>query len=494
MKGDLAKGALWLGAARVITNLLAFLSTLLLARLLSPGDFGLVALATTILVIVTAITDLSLANALIHHKDPQESHFHTAWTLNLARATLIGVAFCAAGPLAARIYNEPRLVEIMLVLGIGLALSGLTNPKTALLTRRLIFRQEFMLITSQKLAGLIVSATIAIVFRSYWALVAGAVAAQLVGIVVSYRVAPFRPKFALGHARELWSFSIWLTLGQIVNTLNWKFDYLLIGGYFGRPALGFYTVGDNLAVLPTREATAPLSQTLFPGLAKLVGEPARLRHAYQLAQAFVVAVVLPVGVGFALIAHPLVLATMGVKWLPAVAVIQVLASIFALGTLSSAVQPLAMAKGHTKQLFQRDLLIFAIRIPFIVAGMFFGGFLGIVYARAIVGVIGIVINMRLVTRLIGLGFLEQIAANARSLISVVVMAGGVLLLKDYFGRDGNTLALALESAESVAVGAALYVTVHAGLWIAAGRPSGPESEMIKLGLKLIARIKSRHLT
>lgn len=493
MKGDLAKGALWLGSARVITNLLAFLSTLLLARLLTPEDFGLVALATTILTIMSAVTDLSLANALIHHKDPQETHFHTAWTLNLARSMIIGIALGASGPLAADIYDEPRLAQIMLVLGIGVALQGLTNPKIVVLTRKLIFRQEFVLITSQKLAGLLASATVAIVFRSYWALVAGAVAAQLVGIIVSYLVVPYRPKFAIGHARELWSFSIWLTLSRIVWTLNTKFDYLLIGGYLGRPALGFYTVGDNLAVLPTREATAPLSQTLFPGLARLVDEPGRLRHAYKLAQSVVAAVALPIGVGFALLAHPLVLVSMGEKWLPAVAVIQILATMFALEALVSATQSLAMAKGETKVLFKRDVLSLAIRVPLIFAGMLLGGFMGIVYARALNGMIWIVISMHLVKRLTGLPCFEQLLANGRSLVSLAFMTGGILLLDDYFGSDGNTLTLLFKIAGFTAVGAVLYVTAHMGLWIAARRPPGPESELIKMGANLLAKMKSRSL-
>ena len=225
MKDKLAKGVLWLGAAKLLINLLALISTLMLARLLTPEDFGLVALATTMLAIVSSVTELSLASALIHHNDPKDSHFHTAWSLNFCRAVIVGTLFCAAAPLAASLYQEPRLLNIMLALGASVMLAGLNNPKTVILTRNLVFWQEFVMTVSQKLAGFIVGITIAILYKSYWALIGGTLASQLVGILVSYVIIPFKPKFVFIHARELFSFSIWLTLAQIVNTLNYKFDY-----------------------------------------------------------------------------------------------------------------------------------------------------------------------------------------------------------------------------------------------------------------------------
>jgi O-antigen/teichoic acid export membrane protein len=491
VKNDLAKGAMWLTGARVIANILAFFSTLLLARLLVPADFGLVALATTILALISAITDLSLANALIHHPDPKEDHFHNVWTLNFLRDSAVGLLLAGVSPWVAAAYDEPRLVEVMVVLGIGVALKGLSNPKPILLTRKLIFWQEFVSIVAQKFAGLIASATIAIIYQTYWALVAGAIASQIVGTIISYCIMPYRPRFKINHARELWSFSIWLTLGQIVNTFSLKFDQLLIGGYLGRSTLGYYTVGDNLAVLPTREATSPLAQTLFPGLRKLVDDPVRLRHGYKLAQSFITALALPIGIGFALIAHPVVLVAMGEKWLPAVQVIQVLACIFALETIGTAVQPLAMAKGQTKMLFHRDVWILLVRVPIIVAGMYLGGLIGIVYARAIAGIIGIAINMRLVDRLITLSWLEQLKANARSLASVALMSCAVIGLEMLMGRDGERLELILKSATFIVAGAVVYVISHIGLWIAAGRPAGPESEVMKMVAKLRDVIRKR---
>ena len=116
--------------------------------------------------------------------------------------------------------------------------------------------------------------------------------------------------------REFFSFSAWLTAGQIVNTLNWRFDYLLIGKMLGGTALGYYSVGSNLAMMPTREATAPLTQTIYPGFSSIRDDPARLAAAYQRVQALVAAIALPAGIGVAVIADPLVRLTLGEKWAP----------------------------------------------------------------------------------------------------------------------------------------------------------------------------------
>ena len=348
MKDKLAKGVFWLASAKVIVNLLALFSTLILARFLTPEDFGLFALALTLLTIISALTELSMANALIHHQNPTDAHFNTAWSLNSTRALLVGLVFCAGAPIAAALYHEPRLTYIMLFLAISIALTGLSNPKMVLMNRQLIFWQEFALTVSQKLVGFVVGVSIALVYKTYWALVAGMIASQLTGILVSYIIIPFKPKFSFTHTKELWSFSVWLSLGQIVNTLNWKLDHLLIGSYLGIKPLGFYTVGDNLAAMPTRETIGPLETTLFPGFKQIAHDNERLKAAYKSAQSLITAIVLPVGVGCALIAQPLVLLAMGAKWLPVVQIIQVLSCVFALQTLGSPVHPLAMAKGETK--------------------------------------------------------------------------------------------------------------------------------------------------
>ena len=177
---------------------------------------------------------------------------------------------------------------------------------------------------------------------------------------------PFRPRITFGHIGEFFSFSAWLSAGQIVKTLNWRFDYLLVGKVLGTTALGYYTFGSNLARMPTQEATAPLTGTIYPSFASIRDDPPRLAAAYQRVQALVTAIAMPAGVGVAVIADPLVRLALGEKWVPAIFIIQALSSVFAVNTLGSLVQPLGMSKGETKILFLRDTQMLLVRVPIII--------------------------------------------------------------------------------------------------------------------------------
>ena len=475
----LLKGTFWLAGARLVSNSLAFIGTLIVARVLLPADFGLVALGTTMLAVLSAVTDIPLSEALVRHKDPSPDHFHTAWTMSFIRAAAIAAVFAAASWPAAVFYHDGRLSGIMVALSAGVVLTGVENPRTIMLTKDLVFWQQFMLQVARQLVSVVVTIIVALAYHSYWALIVGSLSGQAVGVAVSYTVLPFRPRLRLQHTRELMSFSVWLTFCQVVNTLNWKFDQLLVGIFLGKAQLGYYTVGDKLAIIPTREATTPLITTLFPAFSKVIGDRSRLAAAYQSAQALVTAVALPAGVAVALLADPLVRVTMGDKWAPAVLVVQVLASVFAMQTLGTLAQPLAMAAGETRMLFRRDLQAFAVRIPFIIIGMYFGGLAGILYARAVFGTAGILLNTNIVSRITGLTLLQQIRANVRSVIATAAMAGVMMAVRTMLS-PGSTWGHIHELLFLATSGIGAYLVVTTTLWRAMGSPNGPETEVVSI--------------
>jgi O-antigen/teichoic acid export membrane protein len=487
--GRLIKGSMWLSLARAIVNGLATLSTFVLAWNLTPADFGLVALGTTMLLIVGTVSELSLSEALIRHAAPDESHFSAAWTLNAGRGLLIFMLFAAAAYPAAALYEEPRLAGVMVALGFSMFLTGLANPRRIMLQRDLIFWQEFVLAVSQKFAGFVAAVAIAVVYHSYWALVIGTLVTQATNVVVSYLVLPFRPRIVVRHLREFFSFSAWLTAGQIVNTLNWRFDYLLVGKVLGGSALGFYSVGSNLAMIPTREATLPLTQTIYPGFASIRNDPRRLAAAYQRVQALVAAVALPAGVGVAVTADPLVRLALGEKWAPATFVIQALASVFALQTLGSLVQPLGMAKGETRLLFVRDTQMLFVRIPVIVASLMLAGLQGVIIGRVFTGLFSAFVNMVLVRRFIGVPVLRQLAANLRALASTAAMAAGVSLAAGELPHATDRLALAGQLAVLIALGGVLYCGSTLLLWALTKRPAGPETEILHILGKILSKLR-----
>jgi lipopolysaccharide exporter len=482
----LAKGAAWITGARLITNLLGLVSTILLARLLTPGDFGLVALGWTVLAILNSVTEISVGAVLIHHREPTREHLDTAWTLSALRAGGVAVMLMIIALPAEWVFGEPRLPPVLAALAVSTLISGLGSPRRVLLTRDLVFWQQFLVEVVQKLAGLLVSAGFAIIFRSYWALVAGSLASEVTGLLISYIVAPFRPRPGLRHWREMLGYSMWLTFSQMINTLNWRFDHLLIGVFLGKVPLGYYTVGDNLAALPTREAISPLTATLFPAFAQVKNRhDGGLQQVYQAAQTLVTMLALPVGIGMALIAEPLVRLTMTDKWLPAVIVIQALSSVYALHTLGSLAQPLAMATGDTRLLFKRDVQAFLLRVPSVAIGLWLGGLAGVAIARATASVIGIVFNLQVIRQLTGISYLEQLRPNFRSLASAGTMVATLLLVDPALPSGVDTRDLVLKLTSMFVIGATAYIGAHLLLWILMRRPVGPETELIALCKRLL---------
>jgi O-antigen/teichoic acid export membrane protein len=487
----LIKGSIWISLSRALVNGLSTLSTFVLAWYLVPSDFGLVAIATTLQAILLAVTDLSLSQALIRHENPGSSHFDAVWTLGAVRGLVLAFIFSAAAFPMAAAYNEPRLVEVMLALSFGLLMSSLGNPRRIMLQRDLVFWQEFMLEVSQKVVGFAATVWIAVFYQSYWALVIGTLALQLTGLLVSYTSLPYLPRITFKHSRELFSFSVWLTAGQIVSTLNGRLENLLIGKVLGTAPLGVYNLGGTLAMLATREATVPLTRTIYPGFSSVRDDPERLRKAYQRAQALLTAIALPIGVGLAVVADPLVKLALGEKWLEAIYIIQALAAIFSLLTLGSLVQPLGMATGHTRLLFIRDLQMLFLRLPLIISGLYMWGLQGVVLARVFTGLITTVVNMGLVRKLIGVTISQQLLVNFRSIVSTIMMTVVVLILLKFLGSSSSRPVLAVHLGLAVVAGAVSYVGTNLVLWVVAKKPSGPEAEFARLLSKLSAVLKGR---
>ncbi len=473
--------------ARLLSNFAAFIGMLLLARLLLPEDFGVVAIALTVTAIISSLTEISVGTALVHLREVEEDHFHSAWTLGMARSLALSAVLAGLAWPIAWAYGDMRLLPLMLAMAGITVISGLANPRLAIFARQLSFWQDAMLNLGGRVSGLLVSVLIAWLLRSYWAIVAGQAATVAFTIIMGYVLMPYRPRIRFYDLRRMFAFSAWLSLQQAINTLNWRSDPLLISFFAGPTALGHYTVGDNLASLPTREALAPLSGMLFPGLARVADDPVALRKAYLRAQSLLSMIAFPMGFGLALVAEPVMMLALGERWAPAVPVVQILAGIFAVQTLSSALQPLAMATGQTRLLFLRDCVNFVIRVPLMVAGVMLGGLIGAVIGRCFSGLISTAIGIGLVNRLLGITPLDQLRANARTILATLVMIGGagswLMAAPEALGNGWTVLV-------TVLMGAALYIGTLLAAWQAMGRPRGPELDFLQIAARACPPLRS----
>ncbi len=490
-RSRLLTGALWIAFGRISANALGIVSTIVLARMLVPDDFGLVAICVALLAVLLAISEMPLSEALIQHDDPREAHFHTAWTMSIIRSGLTGLVVVALAEPVATFYDDDRLRPILWVMAGATAFSGLINPKLALFQRELVFRQIFFLQLGEKLAGFVIAVTVAIVFRSYWALVLGSLATEIARVVISYLLRPYRPQFTLKHYREILSFSIWVTLGNWVQAANWRADPLLFGAVLPTPLLGQFSFGQRVTRVIIGQLAQPVQQTLFPAFARARGQPGALQSAYLRAQGIVCLWIYPFAFGLAIIAKDLVEVVLGAQWLQAVPVMQALAFNVAVNA-TVAIQPVAMATGQTRALFLRDLRAFAIRWPMILAGLYFGYpygpfamLIGAMIGNALAALIVALWSMLLVRDITGLKLYDQLTVATAPMAAILLMGAVEYAVATWYGPQTGLGPQALRLAALIGVSALAYVAGIALMWLLRGRSPGAETEFIQLMIGLI---------
>lgn len=482
-------GAFWVASSRGIVNGLSFISTLVLARLLVPADFGIVAIGTTFLTLVNTFTDLSLTQAIVHHAAPEKRHLDTVWTLNFLRGLILAAIILGASPLMAAFYHDQRLILVMAAVATSAFCTGLVNPSLAILKRDLQFWQDFVQQTSKQLSMVVISVILGLIFKNYLALIGAIVGSQLVFVATSYVISPFIPAFRLKEYKEFFSFSGWLTLSQLMSTLNFRMDPLIVGRFVGAHSLGLFTVSLNLANLPTRETTLPLTSALFPAFRKLRDNPERLRKAYLRAATLLFAIALPCGTMLAVVATPLIPLVMSKKWLEAIPLVQVLAITAALTTLATNGTSVAMATGDTARIFRRQTQVFLYRLPINVVALWLGGLPGLMIARWIVCALSILMDLLLVRDVLGLTFKQQILPNWRTLVACAAMWGIGRAANHalYFGPHPQELFASVVALTTLA--GLTYLGLTVSLWLMSGKPQGPESEMLGMAYRSLTRVR-----
>ena len=489
-----ARGAGWVLAWRMATRLLGLASTLALVRLLSPGDFGLVALAAAFAVALDVCLSLGIEDQIIRAERPTRQLYDTGFTLNLLRGAVVGALVAlAAGP-AADFFGDPRLEDVLLALALSALLSGLTNIGAADFRRELRFEREFAMQILPRLVGIAVTIGLAAWLRSHWALVGGIFVNRLGIVAMSYALHPFRPRLSLAAWRELAGISAWSWALGVAAVIKDRSESVVIGRVLTPAAVGHYTVGVEIASLAATEFVDPICRACMPGFAASRREGSDGGAGdYLRILALLGLLALPAGLGISLVAAPVVALGFGQEWLQAVPVVIVLGITSVLtpaGNLSSA---MLTAHARLQHLLGVTLVSAALRLGLLVL---LTPWLGLPGAALAVGCAVVAEQLMLVTlafRLLRLRLWLLAAAIWRPVLAGIAMA--VVLLEAGLGwaaaPDGGWTA-ARQLAGGVGLGVASYVISIFLLWSVAGRPPGAETDLLGLAGRLLRSRLHRH--
>jgi lipopolysaccharide exporter len=483
LQGRVLRGAGWALAMRWAVRGIGLVSTIILARLLMPEDFGIVAMAMIAVGFSDILFDFGVAVYLIRKPDATDEDFHAAWSLRVLQGLAATGLLLFSTPFAVDYFGEPRLQPVLLSLAWMPLLSGLENIGIVQFQKRLELHRDFRFFVYKKLGAFVLTLTLAVTLRDYWALVAGSLGGATLGVLLSYRMHGFRPRFHLTHARSMLSFSTWLLLRNVGLYAQTRLDRLIVGERFGSTGLGIYTVASEISEVPTSELLAPMGRALLPGLSMIQQDRERLRRAFHKAFGVVAATVIPAGLGLALVAEPVVLVFLGEKWRPVVGPLQFLALTGMTAALSYVPAVMLTALGHVRVL---TLMIWAQLATFLVLVLllFPGGSLTSIAAiRFALGalVTVLIFGQTLLVGVVSVG--DLVVGMVRPLIAAAAMGVALLSLDPYLHWPPL-----LKLPAEVATGSVCYTTVLFLAWQFAKRPPGAES----LVWEAAGRLRSRH--
>ncbi len=466
---------------KVIERSIGVVSTVILARLLVPADFGLVAMAMAVYAILELLGTFGFDHALIRNPDADRTHYDTAWTMTVIHGLLSAIVLASCAPLVAAFFKEPRLVPIVHFLALTAAVQGFENIGIVLFRKEMRFGNDFRFYLAKKLVAFAITVTLAFTFRSYWALIGGALAGRATGVLLSYAVHPYRPRFSLARAGELFRFSRWILLNGLINYLSARGPDFLIGRLADARTLGTFRISQEMSNLPTTELMYPITRAAYPAYANVARDIPALKRAFLGVQGAVIAITLPAGTGIVLLADPFVKALLGLRWVDAIPLIQVL-GIF--GTLrvfqmtnTAIFNVLGMPYWNTLTNAFQALIV----LPLLGWSLTRGVELSLaVWSYVLSSAILLPTTAWLISRHLHVSYRERITVTWRPVVSVAVMGAFVWAGLHHLGMATDTASAAWRLALLVPAGAVTYAACMLLVWTIAGRPNGAESQMLAL--------------
>ncbi len=438
---------LWQGGSYLFGKVTVLATTLVLARLLVPEDFGLVALAMVFITYADAVADLGVAQALVYLP-------RTAQTARAALLSALGFGALLAGgavlgaPAIATLFDEPDVAPLIRLLSLSLLAGALASVPEALMRRDLQFRRLSSAAVLRSVAIGVVSITLAANGSGAEALIWGTVAGALVYVAATWLLIPARPdarlwRADLGSLRAVLGYGLPAAGGMLLAKLIFDIDYLIVGRELGAEALGYYTMGFRIPELLIINVFFVVSSVTFPLYSRARSDPARLQRGYLSSVRIQATYGLCAGLGTAAVAPVLIPILLGDNWGPAVGALVPLAVYAALRSLGAGANDVYKALGRPGLSVQISLLRLVALVPLLFLATRWG-FAGVAWVQAIAAAAFVVLMQGVALRVLGLGWSRLLRAVAPAVWAGLVTGAAALLVTQFLpGPDALVLAVAV---------------------------------------------------
>jgi len=458
--------------------MLAVGSTMVLARLLRPHDFGLVAMVTAITGFSTMFRDFGLSAATIQREDVRHDQVSTLFWINLGISAFLALAIAGMAPAIAWFYGEPLLVGIALALASASLFDGLAIQHNAILRRQMRFGTLALIELASSASGTIVAVSCAWLGAGYWSLVALLLVTLGSRTALMWWASDWRPGAAgpLSEVRSMLAFGSHLTASRMANYATRSVDKILVGKFWSAQLLGFYSKASNGIVLPFQQAGHTLSRVAVPTLSRLQNDPPRYRSYLMTALLLVATAGLP-GVAFlAVDAGVLVRVVLGDQWLETVPFLQVLAPVAILEMVNMTTRWVFISLGQTSRLLRWRLFESLVKILGLAIGIRWGP-MGLAAGLAVVSTALIVPGVVYCSRRSPLTVADFAKPAWMPFLAATAGVASVLGFRAFGGMAASPLA-------TLALDVPVFMAASLGVWVVLPRGRATLVELLRLANEL----------
>ena len=475
-KKTIYRSALFAVAMQWGVRAIGLVSVVVLARLLQPEDFGIVAVALSAAALVELFGWIGLRQALLRVETPERSHYDTAWTIQLVLFLFLALVMIAIAPLAARFYGNPAVTGILWAISLRLVALAVANIGIVDFERDMTYGRDMTMRLSVRLAALVVSLIAAWILRNYWALVIGMLAQSFFWVIGTYVAHPYRPRLDLSRRAEILGVSLWMFLSTFSEWVQQQIERLVLGRFAPVATIGLYSVSKDLSSIFTQEIATALNRVTFVTVSRENGGTGAGAGGVATVIGAYAAIVAPLAAGLVATAPDTIAVLLGAKWLPAAPLMRIIAIYTGIQGLYLMVGSVLQASGQARRAAALNIagaLLCAVGVGS--AAWLFRTPEAVAFAALSVnstmlatGIVLLAINAQ--ASAIGL------AANlARPALAAAAMA--FVLMRVWTIETGSPF---VDVVLSVLLGGAVYAAALGLLWLVSGRPPGAEREIALL--------------
>lgn len=444
LKLQTLRGIWWSTIERFAVQTVSFILGLIIARLLSPSDYGVIAMLAVFIAISQTFVDSGFSTALVRKIDRSESDNSTVFYFNIVVGLAVYVVMFFAAPFIAEFYQTPLLTQVTRVVSVTLIFSSFCVVQQALLTAKMDFKSQAKI----SLLSAIISGGVGIALAYYgygvWALVVQTVVASLLRMVLLWVFSRWRPRapFSKSSFRELFSFGSKLLASGLLDTLYNNAYTIVIGKLFSAASLGLYSRANQFAQFPSSNITGIIQRVTFPVLSSIQNEDERLRINYRKLIRMSGFIIFPLMIGLAAVANPLIEILLTEKWIGAVIYLQIICFAMMWFPIHAINLNLLQVKGRSDLFLRVEIIkkIIGISILCITIPM---GLLAMCYGRVVSSLLALIINTYYTGKLINVGFVIQMCDLLPSLIKSLIMGLLVWVVIMFFDSAIVKILLAL---------------------------------------------------